>query len=300
MGQAPCEPKSSSCRHEALAEDQLPEPVDHHPSHQRVVAAETSHRARSSRVARRSLTRQGRQEGRHGRQPQRARVSSSQLPRGNTRIARGGIDVDDQRGRDRARPALCCFSSSASSFFWASMGFLMAFERADRLSLERPQSLGLGRDREPGRLLDAHGGFLHVGEERGQAVKLAGLVRVELVVVALGAAHGRPQPDRRNVPHAVGGILGHVFLGLCPPLLGRLEQPVIARGDAGLFGRRRRIRSPASCSIVNRSNGLLVLNAADHIVAERGKGRRGCRRDSRCVSAKRTRSSQKIAIRSPK
>ena len=111
------------------------------------------------------------------------------------------------------------------------------------------------------------GRFLDVGEEGGQAVELAGFVRVELVVVALGAADGRREPDRRHVPHAVGGILGHVFLGLSAPLLGRLQQAVVARGDACLVGRA--VHQVAG-ELLDREavERLVGVERTDHVVAK--------------------------------
>ena len=153
-------------------------------------------------------------------------------------MTRGGTDVEtsvrgnavvqrlDPRGRARRAP-----SSARAS------GVLIACERGAAV-LEPAEGRGLRGGGEPRRLLDADGGLLHVGEEGGEAVELAGRERVELVVVALGAAHGRAQPDRRDVAHPVGGVLGHVLLGLAAALLGRLEQPVVARGDPRLVGRR--------------------------------------------------------------
>ena len=87
------------------------------------------------------------------------------------------------------------------------------------------------------------------------------------MVVALGAAQGRAQPDRRDVAHPVGGVLGHVFLGLRPALLGRLEQPVVARGDAGLVGRPRQ---QVAGELLDREpvERLVGVERADHVVAE--------------------------------
>src|SRR5690606_10655051 len=78
--------------------------------------------------------------------------------------------------------------------------------------------------------------FLHVGEERGEAVKVAGGYRVVLVVVAFGAAERRRQPYTGGGAHAVGGTLDSVFARLRASLFGGLVQPVVARGDK-LFGR---------------------------------------------------------------
>ena len=87
--------------------------------------------------------------------------------------------------------------------------------------------------------LGADGDVLDVGEERGEPVEVAGRVRVELVVVALGAAEGRPHPDGRGVADPVGGVLRQVLLRLRPALLRGHQQLVIPRGDP-LRRRRRR------------------------------------------------------------
>ena len=79
--------------------------------------------------------------------------------------------------------------------------------------------------------------FLDVGEEGGEAVELPGGEGVELVVVALAAAHVVPEPDGGDVADAVGRVFGHVLLGLGAALLGRHGEPVVARGDLLLGGR---------------------------------------------------------------
>ena len=73
--------------------------------------------------------------------------------------------------------------------------------------------------------------LLHVGEERLERVEVARRVRVELVVVALCAAHGRAHPHRRRVANAVGEVDRAVLLRLRTALLGRLQEPVVAGGD---------------------------------------------------------------------
>ena len=85
--------------------------------------------------------------------------------------------------------------------------------------------------------------------------------------MALGAAHGRAQPDRRDVAHPVGRVLGDVLLGLGPALLGRLEQPVVARGDrVSSVGRRQQVAG----ELLDREpvERLVGVERADHVVAE--------------------------------
>ena len=57
--------------------------------------------------------------------------------------------------------------------------------------------------------------------------------------MALGASHGGPHPDLRNITHPVRGVHGDIFLCLDPAFVGGLEQTVVARGDeltGGGFG----------------------------------------------------------------
>ena len=298
VGQAPCEPKSSSVVTSPWPKASFQSRL----TNTRAVSGfsrATSQRARSSRVARRSVDVQRRQRApaRRAARPAPSRPASCRAA-GPGPSGAASTSMTSVRGNPAVEQSLIRRSSSASSFFCSGDGFLTAVDRVASV-LEPAEGGGLLGSREPRRLLAADDRLLHVGEEGGEAVELAGGERVELVVVALGAAHGRAQPDRRDVAHPVGGVLGHVLLGLGPALLGRLEQPVVARGDPRLVGRPSGSRSPASCSIVNRSNGLLALKASDHVVAERARCRRGCRCDSPCVSANRTRSSQETAIRSP-
>ena len=58
------------------------------------------------------------------------------------------------------------------------------------------------------------------------------------MVVALGTAHGRPQPHRREVSHPIRGVLGQILPVLRAALVRRLEQSVVARRDL-LVDRRR-------------------------------------------------------------
>ncbi len=58
--------------------------------------------------------------------------SSIQLPRGSTRITRGGIAVEIRVLGMRALSAAISRSSPTSSFFWSGDGFLMAAAAARR------------------------------------------------------------------------------------------------------------------------------------------------------------------------
>ncbi len=245
-------------RHQPLAEGQLPEPVDHHPGDQRVLGPRPA--SGPGRAASRGgpLTSSG---GRDAGTPgvhDRARVVHPVAARQHA-ARRGAASPSRPASRECGRSASSIRRSrSASSFFCSGVGSLIAAIAARRSSSRRRAAACSGSGTGVG-FLGADDRLLDVGEEGGQAVELAGGERVVLVVVALGTAHGHAHPDRRDVAHPVGGVLGDVLLGLGPALLGRLEQPVVARGDARLVGRRG-TRSPASCSIVNRSNGLLALN----------------------------------------
>ena len=101
----------------------------------------------------------------------------------------------------------------------------------DDLILTSQFSLVIRRRHGHSRLATTDGDFLHVGEERGHRVEVALRDRVELVIVALGAAHRRAEPDTRHIPHAIGGVLRDVLLRLRTALFRRLQQPVVARCD---------------------------------------------------------------------
>ncbi|MFM1944909.1 MAG: hypothetical protein RI897_3891 [Verrucomicrobiota bacterium] len=74
-------------------------------------------------------------------------------------------------------------------------------------------------------------GVVDVGEERGERIEVTERVGVVFMVVALGAADGGAHPDGGEVTDAVGGVDGDVFPGLESAFVGGLEEAVIAGGD---------------------------------------------------------------------
>ncbi len=117
-------------------------------------------------------------------------------------------------------------------------------------------------------LAAADRGFLDVGEDRGQAVEVLRGERVELVVVALAAAHRLAQPHGRHVAHPVGVVLRQVLLRLGAALLGRLEQAVVGGADARL---QRRARQQVAGELLPRETveTLVDVERADDVVAVR-------------------------------
>ena len=104
-------------------------------------------------------------------------------------------------------------------------------------------------------------GLFDIGEERLHRIEVARQERVELVVVALGAAQRAAHPDGASGAHAVGARTSPDT----PWAAGRLR-PRCGSGGCRPRPRSARvvalgIRSPASCSRVNWSNGLLSRKA---------------------------------------
>ena len=104
------------------------------------------------------------------------------------------------------------------------------------------------------------GALGRVVEERRQLVELALGERVELVVVAYSAVGRQAEPDLRHGLGAVAGVVDQVLLGNCAALVGGHVAAIEARSDL-LVELRPGSKSPASCSIVNWSKGMLRLNA---------------------------------------
>ena len=73
--------------------------------------------------------------------------------------------------------------------------------------------------------------IIDVGKEGPEGVEVAGCVWVVFVVVALGTADRRPEPDARDIPDPVGLIDRPILLDLKAPFVRRLQQPVVGRGQ---------------------------------------------------------------------
>jgi len=104
------------------------------------------------------------------------------------------------------------------------------------LLIELLQLGGLLRRRDGRLVLPADGTFLDVGEESAELVELFGGERIELVIVAFGAAERQAEPDRGDVADAIGEILGLVLLRLSAAFLRCLQEAIVSRGDT-LLGR---------------------------------------------------------------
>ena len=107
---------------------------------------------------------------------------------------------------------------------------------------------------------------IDVGEERGEAVEVFLRVRVELVVVALGAAHRAGEPGFGKIPHAVGLVDRAVLGVLRAAFVRRLQQAVVAGGDALP---ERRIRQQVAGELLDRElvERQIVVERLDHVVA---------------------------------
>ena len=108
--------------------------------------------------------------------------------------------------------------------------------------------------------------LLHVGEEGLQFVEVAGLDRVELVVVALGTAERAAKPGRRHAPHPLGAVLREILLRLRAPLAGHHVEPVVARRHE-LLGRRIRQQVAGQLLAGELVERLVRVERADHVVA---------------------------------
>ena len=120
----------------------------------------------------------------------------------------------------------------------------------------------LGGKKERGRVVAVgavQNGTGVVAEERGQRIEILRRDRIELVVVAGGAAGGQSEPDRRRGIDAVLGINGGVLLRDGPALACRLQQPVIAGGDLLLLRRAGQhvAGNLFDCELIERHVGLV-------------------------------------------
>ena len=110
--------------------------------------------------------------------------------------------------------------------------------------------------------------LLHVGEERLQGVEVGRLNRVELMVVALGAAEGAAQPGIGDGTDALGAILREVFLHLGAAFAGHHIQAIIAARDELFFGR---VRQEVAGELLAREDveRLIRVEGVDDVIAVR-------------------------------
>ena len=113
-----------------------------------------------------------------------------------------------------------------------------------------------------------HAHLVDVREEGGEGVEVAGRVRIELVVVTLGTAHRRAQPDARVVADAVGRVLEQELLGLGAALEGDHVQAVVGRRHALPH---RRVRQEVPRQLLDRKavEGHVLVERAQHPVPVR-------------------------------
>ena len=110
--------------------------------------------------------------------------------------------------------------------------------------------------------------LLHVGEERLQGVEVGRLNRVELMVVALGAAEGAAQPGIGDGSDAFGAVLREVFLHLGAAFAGHHIQAIIAARDELFFGR---VRQEVAGELLAREDveRLIRVEGVDDVIAVR-------------------------------
>ena len=143
---------------------------------------------------------------------------------------------------------------------------LEGLAEAGDLRVERLERDLLPGVREVVGLPPPHRLLLDVREEGLEGVEVAGQVGVELVVVALCAAHGGAHPDARDVPRAVGEVDRAVLLRLRAALLGRLQQPVVAGSDPLL---ERGVGQEVAGQLLGGEpvEGQVAVEGGDHPVA---------------------------------
>ena len=263
-GRSPCEPRSSSVLDEPVAEELLPEAVHEDAGGQRIVAARRANgpgRAASGRVR---WTAGVRRDNAATAGWTTSPLSSIQLPRGRIRTVRGFSLWTLTRHLGR-RSANALRSSLARATALASSSTLL---RPLDGRIEPGEGLPvLGRGDDHAGLATADDALLDVGEERAQRVEVPHRERVELVIVALGAARwsGRARRCRwraRGRP-ACGPRSPSAARRLPRSLSKRRLNAEPTRVSVSASGSR----SPAICSTVNRSKGLLRVEAPDHPVA---------------------------------
>ena len=109
---------------------------------------------------------------------------------------------------------------------------------------------------------DLEVGLIHVVEEGEELVILALGDRVVLVVVALGTADRQTEEDRPGRVDAIDDRIDAELFDVDPPLLVDQRIAMKAGGDARAELAAAAQRSPASCTVANRSNGMPELIAA--------------------------------------
>ena len=139
-----------------------------------------------------------------------------------------------------------------------------------------------GRAGHGGESLLAHGGFLQVGKEGTELVKIARGKRIKLVVVAFGATQRAGHPNGGRIAHAVGEVLGGVFFWLRAAFAGGHIQAVVAGGN---FLHGSRLRNEISGDVLDDELivGQVLIEGADDVVAIGGDLHEVIAVISRCV-----------------
>ena len=146
--------------------------------------------------------------------------------------------------------------------FLAEVGVLAADFRIERVVIADALEFGFGGVI----VVRVDAPLFHVREESLQGIEVGGLDRVELVVMALGAAEGAAQPGVGDGAHAFGAVFRKVFLRLGAAFAGHHVQAVIAARDELFFGRVRQeiARELLAGEDVER---LVVIERLDDVVA---------------------------------
>ena len=109
-------------------------------------------------------------------------------------------------------------------------------------------------------------GFVDVGEERSEGKEVALGERVELVVMALGAASGLSEPSGADRTDTVVQHALLVVLGLSTAFFGGQEQAIEAGANLGLLiGVRQQVAGDLLEG--EAVEGLVLVEAADDVVA---------------------------------
>ena len=139
-------------------------------------------------------------------------------------------------------------------------------ELASTIASRSSRLFDLGQQRRHlfGLLIGRHAQRRLVGvvEEREQLIELALRDRIVLVIVAAGAAHRQPQKRRAGRADPIDHGLDAKLLRVGAPFLVDQRVAVKARGDRCWSSVALGSMSPASCSMVNWSNGKSRFMAA--------------------------------------